>query len=161
MASSKGGFNSVASICHGRDTWRIRVRVLRIWEMCPIADLENPFAVQLVLMDAEGLRIEATIRKLPIRKLFGEVVEGNIYRISFFSVVPNVGVYKVSQHEFKILSNNRTRIVPDESSLIPMHGFLFMNSAEIARTMNESEYLIGLVSAVSIRTIFKTREYIF
>ncbi|XP_057452543.1 uncharacterized protein LOC130744368 [Lotus japonicus] len=100
----------------------------------------------------QGQRIEATIRKSLIKKLFGEIVEGNIYRITYFAVVPNLGVYKAARHEFKIIFNSRTKIVPEESNLIPLYGFAFMNSAEISDTMGESEHLIdviGLVTAVS------------
>lgn len=152
MASLSASLNSVASLCSGRDTWRIKVRVVRMWEMCPISEPGKPFAVQMVLIDAEGQRIEATIIKSLIRKLFGEIVEGNICKITYFSVVPNLGVYKAAKHEFKIIFNSRTKIVPEESDLIPLYGFDFMNSAEIAHTNGESENLIdviGLVTAVS------------
>ncbi|XP_057449990.1 uncharacterized protein LOC130741187 isoform X2 [Lotus japonicus] len=36
------------SLCNGKDTW-----VLRMWEMCPISEPGKPFAVHLVLIDAE------------------------------------------------------------------------------------------------------------
>ncbi|XP_057425548.1 replication protein A 70 kDa DNA-binding subunit C-like [Lotus japonicus] len=152
MASLASNLNSVANLCNGRESWRIKVRVVRMWEMCPISEPGKPFAVQMVLIDAEGQRIEATIRKSLIKKLFGEIVEGNIYRITYFAVVPNLGVYKAARHEFKIIFNSRTKIVPEESNLIPLYGFAFMNSAEISDIMGESEHLIdviGLVTAVS------------
>lgn len=53
MASLASNLNSVASLCNGRESWRIKVRVVRMWEMCPISEPGKPFAVQMVLIDAE------------------------------------------------------------------------------------------------------------
>ena len=76
-------------------------------------------------------------------KFKGELSEGKVYKIVYFHVVYNGGSFRASPHEYKIVFNGRTKVVPDQSDVIPMNGLLLKNSEEIALTLGESDFLVG------------------
>ncbi|XP_057445528.1 uncharacterized protein LOC130737715 isoform X3 [Lotus japonicus] len=59
--------NPLRSICIGidpkKDTWRVKVRVLRVWDMFPVGEPSKPYAIHVVLIDVEGVKIEGIIKK--------------------------------------------------------------------------------------------------
>lgn len=52
-----GALNPLRSICIGidpkKDTWRVKVRVLRVWDMFPVGEPSKPYAIHVVLIDVE------------------------------------------------------------------------------------------------------------
>ncbi|XP_057439884.1 uncharacterized protein LOC130731626 isoform X1 [Lotus japonicus] len=144
--------NSIRSLCPGRQAWKIRARVIRKWEMEPNAEPSKPYAMQLVLIDSEGCKIEANIKKYLMSKFQRDIVEGNVYIFTFFVLVDNNGAYRAAEHEYKILFNSKTKVQIDQCDTIPMLGLTLKDTSEIKMTMGESDYLmdiIGLVTAVS------------
>src|ERR1044072_2688886 len=53
MASGFAMVSPMSTLRGGREAWKVVVRVLRIWESAPIGDPANPYALQLLLVDAE------------------------------------------------------------------------------------------------------------
>lgn len=117
--------------------WKIKVRVLRLWEMFAVGDIAKPYAMNLVLIDSQGLKIEASINKNFISKFTSQLAEGNVYKITYFSVGENGGAFQATEHEFKIFFNGRTRVVTDSSEIIPYVGLTLKNSFDIAATMGK------------------------
>ncbi|XP_057421320.1 uncharacterized protein LOC130715258 [Lotus japonicus] len=95
--------NSIRSLCPGRQAWKIRARVIRKWEMSPAAEPSKPYALQLVLIDSEGCKIEANIKKYLMRKFQRDIVEGNVYTFTFFVLVDNNGSYRAAEHDYKVM----------------------------------------------------------
>lgn len=58
------------------------------------------------------------------RKWSEQFVEGNVYLITFFHLIPNLGAYRPTDHAFRILFKPKTKIMPAESSTIPGGDFL-------------------------------------
>ncbi|KAJ1431361.1 Nucleic acid-binding, OB-fold [Sesbania bispinosa] len=100
-----GPFDMISAIHPGKDSWRLRVRVVRLWEMCSIVDPTKPFAIDMVLMD-----VEATIRKPMMKKFSNLIVEGEVYTMMSFAVIKNVGCYRASRHEYKLLFSAKTKV---------------------------------------------------
>ncbi|KAJ1386348.1 hypothetical protein SESBI_40859, partial [Sesbania bispinosa] len=48
-----GVFYKVNDVAPGRKTWCLKVRVIRLWNMCPVEEPEKLFAMEMVLIDAE------------------------------------------------------------------------------------------------------------
>lgn len=65
------------------------------------------------------------------RKWSEQFVEGNVYLITFFHLIPNLGAYRPTDHAFRILFKPKTKIMPAESSTIPRWRFSFKDSAEL------------------------------
>ncbi|KAJ1403866.1 Nucleic acid-binding, OB-fold [Sesbania bispinosa] len=63
MAGVHGPFDSIKDIKEGRQILRLKVRVVRVWEVCQRDNPSNVFSLEMVLVDAEGERIQASIRK--------------------------------------------------------------------------------------------------
>ncbi|XP_057432606.1 uncharacterized protein LOC130725386 [Lotus japonicus] len=113
-----------------------------MWDICPVNDPLNPFAIHIVLIDAEGNKIEAIARKEFISKFRSELREGNVYMISNFIVVSNSGNYMATGHECKLVFNEKTQSILEETPSIPLNAFSFKNFEEILATGGESDYLI-------------------
>ncbi|XP_057440670.1 replication protein A 70 kDa DNA-binding subunit C-like [Lotus japonicus] len=157
--SSASSFDSVLSLCPPNHNWRIKVRVVRMWIADSYVGDKQPVARELILVDECGGKIQATIRKLLFRKWAELVVEGNVYVITFFHMIPNVGSYRPTEHGFRILFNCKTNMTPCESSIIPRWGFSFKDSEKLNGNGVQPEYLVdvlGLVTSVSdLRTYVK------
>lgn len=77
------------------------------------------------------------------RKWGEQFVEGNVYIITFFHLIPNLGAYRPTDHAFRILFNPKTKIIPAESSIIPRWGFSLKDSAQLNDDGFQTEYLVG------------------
>ncbi|KAJ1418964.1 Nucleic acid-binding, OB-fold [Sesbania bispinosa] len=154
-----GPFDKVSAIHPGKESWRLRVRVVRLWEMCSIVDPTNPFAIDMVLLDVEGGKIQATIRKPMMKKFRNVISEGEVYTMLNFAVIKNVGSYRACRHEFKLLFSAKTKVFPAQSDVIPTVGLSLMTTEQIAKTNGESNYLfdlMGILTAVSAEKVVET-----
>ncbi|KAJ1383634.1 hypothetical protein SESBI_43231 [Sesbania bispinosa] len=152
MPLLNGPFDSIKDIVHDRrEALRLKVRVVRVWEICQKKNPANVFSVEMVLVDSEGGRIQASIRKTMIRKFRSSIVEGGVYKMIYFRLVENGSEYRACSHEFKLLFQPRTRIFPTESEVIPRFGIQAKNSEDLQETNDVSQYMfdfIGLLTAV-------------
>ncbi|KAJ1381739.1 hypothetical protein SESBI_44868 [Sesbania bispinosa] len=46
-----GVYDEVHNIFSGRQSWKLKVRVVRVWEMYPIYEPSRMFTVEMVLVD--------------------------------------------------------------------------------------------------------------
>ncbi|KAJ1440674.1 Nucleic acid-binding, OB-fold [Sesbania bispinosa] len=115
-------FDLMKNVSPGKQTWRLTVRVERLWEMFPLDEPTKPFSIEMVLIDAEGCKIQASIRK-PMMKKFKELVaEGEVYKMFFFGVVGNLGSYRATGHEYRLLFHAMTKLTRCETANIPYLG---------------------------------------
>ncbi|KAJ1440451.1 hypothetical protein SESBI_02024 [Sesbania bispinosa] len=135
-------FDLVKNVSPGKQTWRLKVRVERLWEMFPLDEPTKPFSIEMVLIDAEGFKIQASIRK-PMMKKFKELVdEGEVYRMFFFGVVRNLGSYRATGHEYKLLFHAKTKLTRCETANIPYLGVVPVSSKKICETGGHSDFLM-------------------
>ncbi|KAJ1420423.1 hypothetical protein SESBI_14334 [Sesbania bispinosa] len=71
------------------------------------------------------------------------VMEGQIYRIPNFAILRNLGKFKACVHEFKVIFNATTKIIPCQNVSIPLFDFALVKSNDIKKTNGRSQYLIG------------------
>ncbi|KAJ1386803.1 hypothetical protein SESBI_40494 [Sesbania bispinosa] len=122
-----------------------------MWVICAKENPSNVFSVEMVLVDAKGGRIQASIRKAMLKKFMGNMVEGVVYKMTFFGVIDNLGSYRATTHEYKLLFQPRTKVYPAESEMISRFGLDVKSSEEIHQTSGDSEYLfdfMGVLTAV-------------
>ncbi|KAJ1391441.1 hypothetical protein SESBI_36682 [Sesbania bispinosa] len=146
-----GPFDMINAIHPGKDSWRLRVRVVRLWEMCSIAEPTNPFAFDMVLMDVEGGKIQESIRKPMMKKFRNLIAEGVVYTMLNFAVIKSVGSYRAARHEYKLLFSAKTKVFPSQSDVISIIGLSLMRSEQISKTNGESNFLfdfMGILTAV-------------
>ncbi|KAJ1397111.1 hypothetical protein SESBI_32017 [Sesbania bispinosa] len=137
----------------GRQTWRLKVRVERMWEMFPLDEPSKPFFVEMVLLDSEGVKIQASIRKPMMKKFKGLISEGDVCKMYFFGVVKNLGSYRATRHEYKLLFYLRTKVTRCESMTIPFIGLAPASLKDIMDT--------GGQSVVSLQNVFNTTRVLW
>jgi replication factor A1 len=91
-----------------------------------------------------GCKVQATIRKQLIYVFQRRLKEGEIYKISFFSVAPNTGSYRSATHPYKIVFQMTTKVQPCTSSLIPLYGLSFTSIVDVSNHTIEYDYLVGM-----------------
>ncbi|KAJ1376782.1 Nucleic acid-binding, OB-fold [Sesbania bispinosa] len=111
--------------------------------MFPLDEPSKPFLIEMVLLDTEGAKIQASIRKPMIKKFKELLAEGEVYKMYYFGVVRNLGSYRATRHEFKLLFHAKTKITRYDSSNIPYLGVVPVRSLAIRETGGQSDYLMG------------------
>ncbi|KAJ1430136.1 hypothetical protein SESBI_07920 [Sesbania bispinosa] len=162
MAMVSGLFHSVSNLCGRRENWRLRVKLVRKWNMCVVASPNDPYALQMVFVDEQVVsvlvvfhllgQIEATVQKQNLLKFTHAMVEGQVYRISNFIVVKNRGKFRGAHHDFKLLFTCTTKATPCVGTPISDLGFSLMKTSDIKKTNGNWNYLLdfmGVIIAIS------------
>ncbi|XP_074290962.1 replication protein A 70 kDa DNA-binding subunit D-like [Silene latifolia] len=112
-----------------KSDWKLKVRISRLW------DVESPkkrgfiIFTDMVLIDEEGAYVHASLRGEAAPKLRQKLVEGKIYIMKNFEVVPNKDEYRVVS-DSKIMLNFQfdtfVKMVNEGENIIPKHRFDFM-----------------------------------
>jgi len=77
---------SIQNLCDvvlDKDAWRFVVQVIRLWEVPLFSTIE------MVLIDQKGVKIHATIPKQLVYLFKHKLIEGQVYKLSNFTVLPN------------------------------------------------------------------------
>ncbi|KAL6495845.1 hypothetical protein OROGR_030408 [Orobanche gracilis] len=92
-------YDKISDLNPIRDNWSILVRIIRLW----VVRVGNQItAIEMILMDDKGSRIEATVRKYLAHKYERLLREGFVYAIRNFTLADNSGTFRVADHEYKI-----------------------------------------------------------
>ncbi|RYR61416.1 hypothetical protein Ahy_A04g018588 [Arachis hypogaea] len=94
-----------------REVWRLRVRVLRLWVVHSFENHDVPNSMEMILVDENGTKVQATVKKHLINRFKEHIIECHVYRMSYFSIVENVGSYRATDHEYKLVFLNRTVVI--------------------------------------------------
>ncbi|KAJ1386662.1 hypothetical protein SESBI_40587 [Sesbania bispinosa] len=92
MAMVLTGYHAIKNLCGRRERWRLKVKVVRIWNNCALATPDEPFAIQMVLLDEDGDTIEGTVLKQNMRRFANVMVEGQVYKLMNFGVMLSKGL---------------------------------------------------------------------
>ncbi|WJX11096.1 hypothetical protein P8452_01744 [Trifolium repens] len=150
-------FDSLHEILPGRESWRIKVRVLRMWKVPGFINPSEPNSMEMVLVDEKGGKIHATIRRQLLYMFDGKIEEGSVYQMSFFSVCPATGYYRSTLHPYKLLFQVKTRVKLAPGSEISTYGLSLLKLSEVLAHTHDYEFLvdvIGLMTGMSAE-----REY--
>ncbi|XP_020102972.1 uncharacterized protein LOC109720334 [Ananas comosus] len=69
---------------------RIKVRICRLWQSTAPFLKGDIFSLECLLVDEKGFPMQATIRKQDAEEFQCRIIEGAVYLIEKFSVIPNV-----------------------------------------------------------------------
>ncbi|RYR12983.1 hypothetical protein Ahy_B04g070222 isoform A [Arachis hypogaea] len=124
-------FDMISKMHPPREAWRLKVRVLRLWVVPSFGNHEVPNTMEMILLDEHFVllldfqcgKIQATVKK-PLLNMFRDhIVEGQVYRMAYFTVVSNHGSYRATSHEFKLVFLHRTTVVAVDEDVIPKTCF--------------------------------------
>ena len=74
------------------------------------------------------------------------LVEGKIYHISGFIVIPAQASYKASSHPFQIrlLKNSFVKVIDEDNNSIPFDRFEFFNFESVKSRCGDKTFVIGI-----------------
>ncbi|XP_025604762.1 uncharacterized protein [Arachis hypogaea] len=153
-----GAQNSLLVIHPPREAWRLKVRVLRTWIVPSFGNHEVANSMVIVLVDGDSNKIQATVKKQLINRFKESIIEGQTYRMSYFSVVPNQGNYRAAEHEFKLVFLNHTTVIPVPDDDIPKTCFSFCPFDELLKMTEDYVYLVDVISLLT--SVGEEKEYV-
>lgn len=74
--------------------------------------------------------------------------EGCVYKMVYFGVIPNMGHYRATFNQFKLVFLFKTSVVKKESESIPIYGLSFIPFGKVLKCDDSYEHLIGKFSSV-------------
>nr|XP_025678667.1 uncharacterized protein LOC112778577 [Arachis hypogaea] len=151
-------FDSISKIHPPREAWRLKVRVLRTWIVPSFENHDVANSMKIVLIDEDSNKIQATVKKQLINRFKENIIEGQTYRMSYFSVVPNQGNHRVAEHEFKLVFLNRTTVIPISDDAIPKTCFSFCPFDELLKMTEDYVYLVDVIGLLT--SVGEEKEYV-
>ncbi|KAH1059930.1 hypothetical protein GYH30_003758 [Glycine max] len=134
-------YNSIAEINAEKESWRIMVRIARLWMVSDVSINKQtssnkiPFSMEMVLMDSKGDRVHGSIKRTLIYKFDKTLQEEKVNSIQFFGVVRN---YKtVFQYSIKVA-------LVDNAS-VPNSLYNFVPIRDIVCGGYDTDYLLGKI----------------
>ncbi|KAF7814841.1 replication protein A 70 kDa DNA-binding subunit A-like [Senna tora] len=119
-----GRVDPISTINLTRTNWNIKVRVVRIWLMPTYPSTSSSHGIEMVLCDSENNKISGFFKSIFLNKFKPILKEGAVYVISQYSVGKNKGNFRVTSHEYKVIFQFTTRVIPArEDGRIHTYGF--------------------------------------
>ena len=78
-----------------------------------------------------------------MNKYKDQLREGGCYKIFYLTVVPNLGSYRTTKHDSKLVFQFRTTIQSCEMPVIPLYGVTPTSFHDILHNTQDCDYLIG------------------
>ncbi|MCH80683.1 replication factor A protein, partial [Trifolium medium] len=151
-------FDTLGSVSTGKESWRIKVRVLRLWSVYSFMKPDQVNSLEMVLIDEKGVKIHASVRRQLLYLFRSKIVEGNVYKMSYFIVCPESGIYRTTPHPFKLIFEMKTKVQSCENDTIDRFGLSLTTIAEICAYGPDHDFLVDVVGLIS--GISAQREYI-
>ncbi|QHN87356.1 Replication protein A 70 kDa DNA-binding subunit [Arachis hypogaea] len=139
----------VEKITLWRESWKVHVKVVKLWyHKNPALD---PFQnlLHMVLMDEKLHKIQATIRDQLTSNFAVSLNEGDVYLMTHFTVVPNTGLNRVTKHQFRLLFQCKTSVVSVVSLRILHSGLCFTSIDEIDQRTKDDNFLINFIGIIT------------
>ncbi|XP_074315290.1 uncharacterized protein LOC141651477 [Silene latifolia] len=109
----------------------IAVRVVCLWKRENHRNKGEIYGIEMILVDAEGDTIQASISKSMLYKFKSRVTEGRTYRLGKFTVADNVGYMTGTKNPLRIWFEYSTFAIETNDEHIPKYGFQFTSFADI------------------------------
>ncbi|QHO30615.1 Replication protein A 70 kDa DNA-binding subunit C [Arachis hypogaea] len=135
-------FDMISKMHPPRETWRLKVRVLKLWVVPSFGNHEVPNTMEIILLDEHCGKIQATIKKPLLNRFRDHIVEGQVYRMTYFIVVSNHGSYRATSHEFKLVFLHRTTVVAVDEDVIPKTCFNMLPFSELLNMTQDYDFLV-------------------
>ncbi|QHO58358.1 Replication protein A 70 kDa DNA-binding subunit C [Arachis hypogaea] len=139
----------VEKITPWRESWKVHVKVVKLWYQKNTALDPSQNLLHMVLMDEKLHKIQATIRDELISKFAVSLNEGDLYLITNFTVLPNTGLNRVTKHRFRLLFQYKTSVVSVVSPRITHSGLCFTSIDEIDQMTKDHNFLIDFVGIIT------------
>ncbi|KAK2393472.1 replication protein A 70 kDa DNA-binding subunit C [Trifolium repens] len=120
-----------------------------MWTIQSSINPEKITEIELILLDQEGKKIQATVTSECVDRFSKVLFEGGIYMIVFFRVAENISSCVITFNQFKLSFNPSTIIFQSQSLTIPHYSLTLFTSQRIGNYKNGSTYLIDFVGVIT------------
>jgi hypothetical protein len=72
-----------------------------------------------------------------------KIQEGEVYQMSCFAVIPQVGYYRATLHPYKLLFQIKTQVQPFKGSDICKYGLSLTSLANVCSHNHDYKFLVG------------------
>ncbi|KAK7859331.1 hypothetical protein CFP56_006867 [Quercus suber] len=137
------GYSFLDQISDAKETWRIRVRICRMWKAVNKRSRNNFISLDMIFIDEKKNLMHAIVRKNVFQKFSAILREGGTFIISNFKVIVTNKGYRPVSNDLNIIFLLTTSVKEcnEESELIPMHAFEFAKYNCINNRLNDNSYL--------------------
>ncbi|XP_072054401.1 replication protein A 70 kDa DNA-binding subunit A-like [Arachis hypogaea] len=135
-------FDMISKMHPPREAWRPKVRVLRLWVVPSFGNHEAPNSMEMILLDEHCGKIKATVKKPVLNRFRDHIVEGQVYKMAYFTVVSNHDSYRETSHEFKLVFLHRTTVVAVDEDVIPKTCFNMLPFSELLNMTQDYDFLV-------------------
>ncbi|WJX67554.1 hypothetical protein P8452_52010 [Trifolium repens] len=108
-----------------------------------------PFSIEMVLMDADGGRIHATVRKTLIYKFKDDLKEGKVYTFENMGVATNGGAYRTTHHPYKLTFQFTSLIQMLANQNIDRSPYSFTPIADIVGGSYDTDFLVDVIGLLT------------
>jgi replication factor A1 len=136
-------FSNISEINSDKAAWDVKVKIIRLWQVSDFNRSALPFSIEMVLLDANGDRIHATVKKTLIYKFKDQILEGKIYALQNVGVSNNGGAYRTTRHPYKMNFLFNTFVQRISNFDISKSPFHFVPISEIVGGSYDTDYLCG------------------
>ncbi|KAK2458441.1 replication protein A 70 kDa DNA-binding subunit E [Trifolium repens] len=145
MISVVDEFSKIEEVNSDKATWNCKAKIIRLWEVSDFNRNTIPFSIEMVLMDADGAKIHATVKKTLIYKFKDELKEGKIYAFENMGVATNGGPYRSTQHRYKLNFQFTSIVQRFCNQDIVKSPFNFTPIAEILGGSYDTDFLVDVI----------------
>ncbi|XP_021742812.1 uncharacterized protein LOC110708897 [Chenopodium quinoa] len=89
------GSNLIRELNSSKNDWKIKVCVSRLFDVLNFRKQDSLISLDMVLLDEEGDYIHASIKSNFVQPFRPKLIEGKVYTIRYFSVIPNKKQYRI------------------------------------------------------------------
>ncbi|KAH0765266.1 hypothetical protein KY285_001137 [Solanum tuberosum] len=111
--------------------WKLKVRIVRLWENTDRDRPDCPFSIEVILMDEKGDRIHASLGRSLFPNFRESIKEMGLYFIKNFVVCPNTMKLRIKDHKFKLMFTKKTVVEEIEDPHFSMSIFKFKSYTQL------------------------------
>ncbi|CAD6207225.1 unnamed protein product [Miscanthus lutarioriparius] len=146
-------YTLVSQINPTRHNWTIKVRVARMWKLSSTPKWKGVTAMELVLVDEEGVGITACIGHKDLSKFADSLVEGRSYMIKKFQVSRQARKYSAVPNPQTIYFTPWTVVeeIPTElATQLPLYVFNFVDFEELTHRRRNGHGLVDVIGQLTV-----------
>ncbi|XP_045800254.1 replication factor A protein 1-like [Trifolium pratense] len=147
-------FSNIDEINSDRATWNFQAKVIRLWQVNDFNRVNVPFSIEMVLMDSDGAKIHATIKKTLIYKFKHELIEGKVYSFENLGVAANTGAYRTTHHPYKLNFQFGSLVQRLSNCDILKSPFTFVPIADILGGCYDTDFLLSQFHSIHFNSGF-------
>ncbi|XP_056687828.1 replication protein A 70 kDa DNA-binding subunit B-like [Spinacia oleracea] len=144
--------NMISDITPLKENWKIKVKIIRIWEKPDYYNKTEIKAIEMVLVDEKVFfwsKIQAIIKKSLTDKFKNLMKEGSSRIIANFGVESNLGKHRPTIHTYRINFFYKTIVKECGDDALSLHGLELVSFDKILQNEIDDTILVDVIGEVT------------